>query len=68
MQRKQLSGSYQEEPRPVMLARAIELVQAGRIQVDPLISHRFPFTEAKGAYDLLDDRRSEAVGVLLLWV
>lgn len=68
MQRKRLIGGYyQEETRPVMLARAIELMQAGRIQVDPLISHRFPFTEAKAAYDLLYDRLSEAMGVLLVW-
>ncbi|MCE7985962.1 MAG: hypothetical protein DYG89_32700 [Caldilinea sp. CFX5] len=68
MQRKRLIGGYyHEEPRPVMLARAIELMQAGRIQVDPLISHRFPFTEAKAAYDLLYERLSEAMGVLLVW-
>ncbi len=68
MQRKRLIGGYyQEETRPVMLARAIELVQAGRIQVEPLISHRFPFTEAKAAYDLLYERLSEAMGVLLVW-
>jgi threonine dehydrogenase-like Zn-dependent dehydrogenase len=68
IQRKRLIGGYYNvETRPVMLARAIELVQAGRIQVDPLISHRFPFTQAKAAYDLLYDRLAEAMGVLLVW-
>ena len=68
IQRKRLIGGYYTaETRPVMLARAIELLQAGRIQVEPLISHRFPFTEAKAAYDLLYDRLSEAMGVLLVW-
>ncbi len=68
IQRKRLIGGYYNATtRPVMLARAIELVQAGRIQVDPLISHRFPFTQAKAAYDLLYDRPAEAMGVLLMW-
>lgn len=68
MQRKRLIGGYyQEEKRSVMLARAIELVQAGRIQIAPLISHRLPFTAAKAAYDLLYERLSEAMGVLLIW-
>lgn len=66
IQRKRLIGGYNVTARPVMLA-AIELVQAGGIQVDPLISHRFPFTQAKAAYDLLYDRLAEAMGVLLVW-
>jgi L-iditol 2-dehydrogenase len=68
IQRKRLIGGYYHvAARPVMLARAIELLQAGRIQVEPLISHRFPFTQAKAAYDLLYARLSEAMGVLLIW-
>lgn len=68
IQRKRLIGGYYaDKPRPVMLARSIELMQAGHIQVEPLISHRFPFTQAKAAYDLLYDRLSEAMGVLLIW-
>ncbi len=65
--RRLIGGYYAAETRPVMLARSIELMQAGRIQVEPLISHRFPFTQAKAAYDLLYARLSEAMGVLLLW-
>lgn len=68
IQRKRLIGGYYRvESRPVMLARSIELLQAGRIQIEPLISHRFPYTEAKVAYDLLYDRLEEAMGVLLVW-
>lgn len=68
IQRKRLIGGYYRvESRPVMLARSIELLQAGRIQIEPLISHRFPYTEAKAAYDLLYDRLGEAMGVLLVW-
>jgi threonine dehydrogenase-like Zn-dependent dehydrogenase len=68
IQRKRLIGGYYHvAPRPVMLARAIELLLARRIQVEPLVSHRFPFTQAKAAYDLLYERLSEAMGVLLIW-
>lgn len=68
IQRRRLLGGYfGNEPRNIMLSRAIELVQAGRIRVKPLISHRFRYTEAKEAYDLLYDRLAEAMGVLLIW-
>jgi len=42
-------------------------IQAGRFQVEPMITHRFPFRRAKEAYDLLHDRAGEALGVLLTW-
>ncbi|MEZ4862635.1 MAG: zinc-binding dehydrogenase [Caldilineaceae bacterium] len=68
IQRKRLIGGYYgTESRAVMLPRAIELMQAGRIQVEPLISHRFAYRAAKDAYDLLYARLEEAMGVLLLW-
>jgi hypothetical protein len=37
------------------------------LQIEPLISHRLPYTQAKTAYDLLYAQLSEAMGVLLLW-
>ena len=68
IQRKTLIGGYfTNESRAVMMTRTIEAVQAGHIRVEPLISHRFPFTQAKEAYDLLYERLSEATGVLLTW-
>ncbi|MBV7335087.1 zinc-binding dehydrogenase [Chloroflexi bacterium TSY] len=68
IQRRRLIGGYYEtEARSVMLPRTIELIQAGRIRIEPLISHRFPFTQAKDAYDLLYERLGEAMGVLLVW-
>ena len=68
IQRKRLIGGYYgTRSRMEMLPRAIELLQTGQIQIDPLISHRFPHQEAKEAYDLLHERLSEAMGVLLLW-
>jgi L-iditol 2-dehydrogenase len=68
IQRKRLIGGYYgAESRTVMLPKAIELLQQGSMSVEPLISHRFPFQQAKAAYDLLYDRLSEAMGVLLIW-
>jgi L-iditol 2-dehydrogenase len=65
--KKLIGGYYTDLSRAVMQARAITLVERGRLQLAPLISHRFPFTAAKEAYDLLYDRMAEAMGVLLVW-
>ncbi|MEZ4834897.1 MAG: zinc-binding dehydrogenase [Caldilineaceae bacterium] len=65
--KKLIGGYFTDLSRAVMQARAIELVERGRIQLAPLISHRFPFTAAKDAYDLLYERLAEAMGVLLIW-
>jgi len=68
IQRKRLIGGYYgTASRAEMLPRTIELLQSNQIQIDPLISHRFPYLQAKDAYDLLYDRLSEALGVLLIW-
>lgn len=46
----------------------IQLVAAGSIQVDPLISHRFPIEEAEKAYDVITGKTSEPfLGVLLTY-
>lgn len=65
--RRLIGGYYHAAPRPEMVARAVAMVGSGTIQVEPLITHRFHFSEAKAAYDLLYDRPQEALGVLLLW-
>ena len=68
MQRRRLLGGFfNDDPGSFMLARTVELMQAGKIRVKPLISHRFPYQEAKEAFDLLYGRLSEAMGVLLIW-
>ena len=68
MQRRRLLGGYyNDDPGAVMMARTVELMQAGKIRVKPLISHRFPYQEAKAAFDLLYERLSQAMGVLLIW-
>ena len=50
-----------------MLDRAIEKLQNGQMQIEPLISHRFPYQQAKQAYDMLYERLADAMGVLLVW-
>lgn len=66
-QRKLIGGYYHAAPRSEMIVRAIEMVHSGAIQVEPLITHRFHFRDAKAAYDLLYERPQEALGVLLMW-
>jgi len=41
------------------------LLASGRVRVDPLITHRLPFTQAPSAYEGLRDRKDEYVGVVL---
>jgi len=44
----------------------LELVKAGKVNVERLITHRFPFEEASRAYDILAGRKEERyLGILL---
>lgn len=45
----------------------LDLMAQGRVQVDRLITHRFPLPEALGAYDLILANREPYIGVLLLY-
>jgi L-iditol 2-dehydrogenase len=65
--RRLIGGYYHAASRPEMVQRAVEMVSSGAIRVEPLITHRFHFSEAKAAYDLLYERPQEALGVLLMW-
>ena len=49
--------------RPDDLARAIELVDAGTVEIAPLISHRFALDEVQAAFAVLVDRRGLKVVV-----
>ena len=46
---------------------AVELIAGGRIQVDPMITHRFAWSDAAEAYGLVTRRQYDAVGILLEW-
>ncbi|QQS44834.1 MAG: bi-domain-containing oxidoreductase [Acidobacteriota bacterium] len=44
----------------------LRLVAEGAVRLEPLISHRFPITEAAGAYDIITGKRRENyLGILL---
>lgn len=48
-------------------ATIFDWVQSGRLQVEPLISHRLPPEEIKVAYEGLLRRTEEYTGVALIW-
>ena len=47
------------------LQAVLELMARGKLDVRPLISHRFPIDEAPRAYDLIEGRTEPYLGVLL---
>jgi predicted dehydrogenase len=50
------------------LESVIDLMAAGRVQVQPLITHRFPIRDADKAYRLISGgRRGSSLGVLLTY-
>jgi L-iditol 2-dehydrogenase len=67
MNRRLLAGILSETPRVQHARRAAELIRDGTIQAARMITHRFPYTEAKQAFDLLWKRPGEALGVVLTW-
>ena len=54
-------------PRPQLAEKAVEMIRTGQFRVQEMITHRFHFTEAKEAFDLLFDRLGETLGVILEW-
>jgi len=49
------------------LELAVELLASGRIQVEGMITHRFPYHEAQNAYDLIDQSKENFLQILLNW-
>jgi len=47
--------------------RTLELLQQGVLQTLPLITHRFPVTQAAEAFGLILSRREPVLGVVLDW-
>ena len=66
IQRKKIVGGYF---RQVVGARescrAMALLASGTIQTDLMITHRFPYLEAAEAFDLLQNRMEDTLGVIL---
>jgi alcohol dehydrogenase len=44
----------------------VDLIEVGRLDLTPLITHRFPFTEAIHAYEIFEKRIDGAIKVLLI--
>lgn len=45
----------------------LDLIAAGALQTLPLITHRFPASQASAAYDLILSKREPVLGVILEW-
>ena len=68
IQGRRIVGGYQDSTiRPTGSDLALDFLAGGRIDVDGMITHRFPFHRADEAFDLLYTRPGDALGVLLLW-
>jgi threonine dehydrogenase-like Zn-dependent dehydrogenase len=66
--RRLLGGHYGLTNGARQSLRALRLLASGRIHTDRMTTHRFPFTRAAEAFDLLYHRPDEAFGVLLNWL
>jgi threonine dehydrogenase-like Zn-dependent dehydrogenase len=45
--------------------RAIELIASGRVDVNPLVTHRFPMEETTHAFDLVSARSDGVVKAII---
>jgi threonine dehydrogenase-like Zn-dependent dehydrogenase len=43
----------------------LDMMAAGKINMKPLITHRFPFEEAEKAYELISENREPYLGIIL---
>ncbi len=67
MSKRLVAGILTEEPRAQIAARALQKIGSGEIHASEMITHRFRYTEAKAAFDLLWNSPGEALGVLIKW-
>jgi threonine dehydrogenase-like Zn-dependent dehydrogenase len=67
MNKRLVAGILTDEPRSQTAIRALEKIRKGEIRASKMITHRFPYTQAKEAFDLLWNSPGEALGVLLIW-
>ncbi|MCL6477560.1 MAG: alcohol dehydrogenase [Peptococcaceae bacterium] len=49
----------------IHIKRLISLIQAGKLDLTPLITHRFPLTEAAKGYEIFEKRLDGAIKVIL---
>jgi L-iditol 2-dehydrogenase len=68
IQGKRIMGGYPPTTSRDEMGRvAMSAVAAGEVQVERLITHRFPGHEARAAFDFLYQHPDQAMGVLLHW-
>ena len=67
MSKRLVAGILTKEPRSQIVQRAIKKIQNGIIRASEMISHRFDYTDAKTAFDLLWNTPGETLGVLIKW-
>lgn len=67
MSKRLVAGILTEEPRSQIAARALGKIRNGEIRAAEMITHRFHYTEAKAAFDLLWESPDDALGVLIKW-
>ena len=67
MSKRLVAGILTDEPRSQIAARALQKIQNGEIRASEMITHRFHYTEAKDAFDLLWNTPGDALGVLIKW-
>jgi len=69
MQGRQIVIGYWNEPQPRRHQKdTAQMLIDGRINVDPLITHRMPWEQTAEAYHLLFNSPEEALGVVIEWV
>ena len=67
MSKRLVAGILTDEPRSQIAGRALEKIQNGEIRASDMITHRFRYTEAKAAFDLLWNTPGDTLGVLIKW-
>lgn len=67
MSKRLVAGILTDEPRANIAARALQKIQNGDIRASEMITHRFHYTEAKAAFDLLWNTPGDTLGVLIKW-
>ena len=67
MSKRLVAGILTEAPRAQIAARALQKIGNGEIRASEMMTHRFQYTEAKAAFDLLWNSPGEALGVLIKW-
>ncbi|MDE0316715.1 MAG: zinc-binding dehydrogenase [Candidatus Poribacteria bacterium] len=67
MSKRLVAGILTDEPRANIAARALQKIQNGDIRASEMITHRFQYTEAKAAFDLLWNTPGDTLGVLIKW-